>query len=457
VAPAMKISPFLRTALAALIAAGLGSYIYFVESKKPASSGEDDKKPKAKVFTIDKAKVKEVILAAGGETLTLVKEGGNWKMTSPLPLPADQNAADQIVSSLEGLEADDEIVASAPALKDYGLDTPERTVSVEQEGAPPQTLLLGAKLVDGSGVYAKTPDKTRVFSVASFSVTALEKKPFDLRDRDLLHVKRDAVKTLDITGPPGAYTLAKDDKGEWAFTKPLATRAGRFSVDGLVGTLESLRMESVAAEDAKDLKKFGLDKPTRTVTLGLTDGTAKTLEIGSSAGDKKWNARERGSNLVAVVPGAVVDDLAKGMAELRAKRLLEVATYEVEGVDANAEGVKRSYAKTTVKDAQGVDSAKWKRSAPDPKDLETSKVEDALFKVGGIEVQEFVDAPKDASVYGLDNPIFTLSLRSGAGKPEQTIEIGRKDGTFARRPGDASILKLDPVKADELIKAFKEL
>jgi UDP-N-acetylmuramyl pentapeptide synthase len=40
--------------------------------------------------------------------------------------------------------------------------------------------------------------------------------------------------------------LAKDDTGEWAFVAPLKTRAGRWSVDGLVGTLESLRMDEVA-------------------------------------------------------------------------------------------------------------------------------------------------------------------------------------------------------------------
>ena len=40
---------------------------------------------------------------------------------------------------------------------------------------------------------------------------------------------------------------------------------------------------------------------------------------------------------MAVIPGALVDDLAKGMAELRAKRLLEVATYEVDGFDDDAE------------------------------------------------------------------------------------------------------------------------
>jgi Domain of unknown function (DUF4340) len=161
---------------------------------------------------------------------------------------------------------------------------------------------------------------------------------------------------------------------------------------------------------------------------------------------------------VAVIPGALVDDLAKGMAERRSKRLLEVATYETEGFDVTASGATKAYAKTTVKDAQGLDSSKWKRTAPDAKDLETSKVEDALFKVGGIEVAEFVDQPKGPEVYGLDAPAFTLKIRSGAGKGEQKLELGKKDGAYyARRPGDLSILKLDATKTEELVKAFSEL
>jgi hypothetical protein len=456
VAPAVK-GPFLRTALLALVAAAFGAYIYFVESKKPAPTG-DDAKPKEKVFRFDKAKVKEVALSAGGETIKLVKEGESWKMQAPMAVGADGSAVESIVGSLSGLEMDEEVAPAAESLKDFGLETPEKTVTVTAEGSSPEILLVGSKLADGSGVYAKTPDKTRVFTVATYALSSLDKKPFDLRDRDLLHVKRDAVKTLEVAGPEGSYGLAKDDKNEWAFTRPLKTLAGRWSVDGLLGTLEGLRMESVAAETAKDLKKFGLDKPTRTVTLSLADGGAKTLEIGSSAGEKKWHAREKASSLVAVIPGALVDDLAKGMKELRSKRLLEIATYETEGLEVTAGGATKTYAKTTVKDAQGFDSAKWKRTAPDAKDLETSKVDDALFKIGGIEVAEFIDAPKGPEAYGLEAPAFTLVVRSGAGKGEQKLELGSKDGAYyARRPGDASILKLDTAKTEELIKAFREL
>ena len=97
-------------------------------------------------------------------------------------------------------------------------------------------------------------------------------------------------------------------------------------------------------------------------------------------------------------------------------------------------GATKTYAKTTVKDDKGFDSAKWKRTAPEAKDLETNKVEDALFKIGGIEVAEFVDQPKGPEAYGLDAPAFTLVIRSGAGKGEQKLELGQQGRRLLRPP-----------------------
>ena len=453
----MKLPEFWKTYAAVLVLAALGAYIYFVERKKP-EGGET--KPKEKVFTLDKAKVGELTIApAEGETIKLVREGTGWKMTAPSAVSADAAAVDTMISSLESLEIEEVVADNPTSLGDFGLDKPKLSVEALAQGSPqPLKLLVGAKLADGSGVYAKLPASNRVFSVASWTVGSFEKKPFDLRDRDLLHVKRENVKTLEISGPDGSYALARADKDEWVFAKPLVTRAGRWSVDSLLGTLESLRMESVAAEEAKDLKPFGLVKPARAVTVGLNDGSSRTLEIGGGAGDKKVNARVSGSPLVAVIPSTLVDDLAKGMKELRAKRLLEVATYEVQGFDALLGTARKTCAKSTTKDKDGLEKAQWKRTAPDAKDLETNKVEDALFRLGGVEVQEFIDQPKEAAAYGLDAPAFKLVLRMGAGKGEASVELGKKEGAvYARRPGDSSVLKLDPAKADELIKGFSEL
>jgi len=227
-------------------------------------------------------------------------------------------------------------------------------------------------------------------------------------------------------------------------------------VDGLLGAIEGLRMESVAADEPKDLKTFGLAPPKRSVTLQLTTGVRRTLEIGGSPAEKKYHARDAAGGPVVVIASGLVDDLAKGMDNLRAKRLAEVAAYDVSGFEAELDGAKRVYAKTTSKDKDGVEAAHWKRTAPDAKDLETDKVQDALFKVGGVEVQSFVDAPGPDAAYGLDKPALKLTVKNPKGPV--TIELGTKDGvSYARRSGDAAVLKLDAAKADDLVKALKEL
>jgi len=452
----VRLPEFWKTGAAILVLGGLGAYIFFVERKRE----DREDKPKEKILAVEKAKAKEIHLApAGGEAIRVVKEGEGWRLAAPMSAPADTSAVDSMLTSLEGLEADEVVVEKAPRLAEYGLEPPKRTVSVTVEGKPePLAVLFGEKTPDGGGVYAKIPSSPRVYVVAAWTEGSFDKKPFDLRDRDLLKVKRDDARTLAVTGPEGSYALARSEAGEWAFTEPLATRAGRWSLDAVLGTLESLRMESVVAEEAKDLRVFGLDRPTRTLHLVLKDGTARTLEIGGPAGGKdgkKHYAREKGSSLVAVIPGTLVTDLAKGMGELRAKRLLEVATYETDSFEVAAGGAKKTFAKSTAKDKDGFDKTQWKRTAPEAKDLETSAVEDALFKLGGVEVQEFVDKPKEPSAYGLDAPALRIAIKA---KGESWAELGRKDGAvYARRSNDQAVLKLDPAKAEELIKGFEGL
>jgi Domain of unknown function (DUF4340) len=446
---------FLKTGLAALVLAGLGAYAYFIDAKKPAG----DEKAKAKVFAFDKAKARELDLAPrDGEAIRLTREGETWHLMAPVTAPADASEADALVSTLEGLEIDEVVTESASNLADFGLAAPKHHVSLIVDGSKaPLELLVGDKAPGGGALYAKLPASPRVFTVASWLEGSFEKKAFDFRDRDLLHAKRDDVRTVEITGPEGNYALVRGVGDEWSFSKPVQSRAGRWSVDSLLGTLEGLRMEKIAADEAKDLKAFGLVNPARTVALALADGRTLRLEIGSSAAEKQYYAREAASKLVAVIPGAIVEDLAKGMGELRAKRLLDIATYDVEGIEAEIAGATRAWVRSTVKN-NDIDVPKWKRTAPDTKEVETSAVQDALFKVGAVEATEFIDAPKGLGSYGLDKPAFRLALRFGKDKPATWLEIGRADGAaWARRPEDAAILKIDPAKADELQKAFETL
>ena len=446
---------FWKTFLALFIAIGLGSYAYFVDSKKPASGD----KTKEKVFTVEKDKVKEIGVAkTDGDSIRVVKEGQDWKLAGPSESPADASQIDTLLSTIQTAEIGSVVVEQPDSLAKFGLDKPKLVVTVLTDGAKePQQLQLGKKTPDENNLYAKTPAKTRVFTVPSYLESTFDKKPFDLRDRSVLHVKRDAVKTLEITGPEGAYALARKDKDNWLFTAPVKTLAGRWSVDSLLGSLENLQMDAISAENPTDLKAYGLDKPARVVVVGLQDGGAKRLEIGGKVpGSDKFYAREAGRNIVAEIQQALPGDLAKGIGELRAKRLLDVAAYEVTGIEMTIDGQARKLERSSTKDGEALDVYKWKKTAPETKDLETNTVQDVLFQIGGVEVSEFIDKPQAPASYGLDSPALKVTL-SQDGKPSMWFELAKKDGAvYARRDGDETVLKLD-AKGGELIEAFKKL
>jgi hypothetical protein len=454
VAAALMRGPFLRTGIAVAVLAVLGYFAWRESQKEP---GAADKK--AKVLTFERAKVKELRLQhAGGAEIKALRQGTFWRLATPLDAPAGASEIESLLVGFESLEVQ-EVVAETPgALAPYGLDPVKLSASLTLDGAAaPLTVLLGDATPDKSALYAKLPDQARLFLIPFHLASALDKQVLDLRDRDLLHVQRDAVRSLDVAGPEGDFRLARDAQGEWAIVAPLKTQAGRWSVDSLVGLLEGLRWDSVAAENASELGPFGLDKPTRRVTIGLADGSTKRLELGSILPDKKVHAREGSSAFVAVIPPALVDDLAKGFGELRAKRLMDVSTFDVESLDVRVDGQARSYARTTTKSKDGVETSQWKQSTPAAKDLETTKVEDVLFKLTGLETQAFVDHPKSAADYGLDSPELTVTLKLSGGRT-RSVTIGRKDGVaHARRDGDDAVLRLDAAKLDEALKELRAL
>jgi hypothetical protein len=82
------------------VLAGLGGYIYFVESKDTTPGVTE----REKVFTVESDKITEITLTSDGETSTLQKADGTWKMTMPAAADADQMEASSIANTLTSLE-----------------------------------------------------------------------------------------------------------------------------------------------------------------------------------------------------------------------------------------------------------------------------------------------------------------------------------------------------------------
>ena len=257
-----------------------------------------------------------------------------------------------------------------------GSTAPRRTVVGRRSRArrTPLAVAFGAKSPDGSSVYAKQPGEPKVYLVAVVGRGLLRQEAVrPARPRPAARQARRRALSSRSRAPRAATRSRARDEGEWAFTKPLATRAGplgrrrparhgREPAHGVGRGRERERRRRRSPASASTSRRARSRSSRRTApdahararraapdpepapadALAARPRPAtKGAKATKPAPPKptKYYARQAGSGLVAVVPAALADDLAKGMGELRAKRLLEVATYEAEGFEVTAAGV----------------------------------------------------------------------------------------------------------------------
>ena len=272
--------------------------------------------------------------------------------------------------------------------------------------------MVGDKTPDGGALYARTRPRRAVFTIPSYVEGSFDKKPFDLRDRNVLHVKRDEVMTLDVAGPEGAYALARRTtraSGRSRSRCAPAPAAGRW-------TACSARSRACAwsrwRRSGHGPEAVRPRAAARTVTLGLAGGGTRTLEIGSSRrGGAPPRARGRqpagggGPRRAGGRPGQGDGGAARqapaGGVDLRGRGLRR----------GDAGGRQKTYARSTGKDKDGVDTTSGSAPRRTRQDLDTNKVEDALFQMGGVEARSSSTRPKAPAAYGLDAPALKVTLR----------------------------------------------
>ncbi len=106
-----------------------------------------------------------------------------------------------LLDALQNLETEEIVSETASDLASFGLSEPKVAVTVVAEGAAkPFEFELGDSVPAGSGLFARVPGQPRLFTVSSTLENTLTKSAFDLRDRGVLKVKKDAIQFVRGAG-----------------------------------------------------------------------------------------------------------------------------------------------------------------------------------------------------------------------------------------------------------------
>ena len=423
------------------LAAALGAYIWFVEMKREPASDE----PKAeKVFTaLEADKIDALTLtASNGDVTTLKKEGAGWKIEKPVQVPADASEVSGVTSNLATLDMTRVIDEKPANLEAFGLDKPRLQLSFTAAGKP-RTLQLGAKTATGGDTYAKLDDAPRVFTVPSWLEQSLDRTTFQLRNKTIVTVDREAVDHLAIIGAPGTIELKKDGS-EWRLVQPIQGRADSAEVGSLLTRLSSGQMQAIVAEQPATLDTYGLQPPRTTVTATGSGKTLAQVFVGSASGDNAVHMRDASRPIVFTVEKALADDVQRPASAYRAKDVFAFRMFNLSRLVVMRGDTSRTFEKK--KTGTGATATEtWTQTAPADPGVKAATIDDLASRLSTMRAENWVDAPKAST------PVMSVVATFDGGKEERVAIVQEAGEMYALREGEPGAAHLTAPAVTDVI------
>jgi hypothetical protein len=422
--------------IAAIVLAALSGALYWSNHHPPSegtAKASIDTPPK--ILSLKQEDISKVQLKKkGGEELDLAKgDGGKWQITSPKPLSADQDAVSSLLSTVSALNADRLVADKSANLDQYGLVQPSLEIDVTAKDSKPQRLLLGDDTPAGSAIFARLDGDPRVFTIATYNKTSLDKSANDLRDKRLLTLDFDKLSQLELLTKKQDIEFGRN-KQEWQIVKPRPFRADNSQVEEIVRKLRDARMDLGAADADAKKAAAAFASGTQVATAKATDA-ASTQELQVRKNKTDYYAKS------SAVPGIykVANDLGqgfdKGLDDFRSKKLFDFGFDEPSKVEVR-DGPKAYFLTKGGQDWWSADSKK----------MDASSVQSLIDKIRELSATKFPDS-------GFASPDIEVSVTSNDGKRVEKVLISKSgDNYIAKREAEPALYQLDSSSITDLQK-----
>jgi hypothetical protein len=320
----------------------------------------------------------------------------------------------------------------------YGLTSPRLEVDVTTKAGKTSKLKIGDDTPTNSGAYAMLEGDPRVFTVASFVKSGLDKSVNDLRDKRLLTFDQDKLSRVELVAKKQDIEFGRD-KDQWQIVKPKPLRADGLQVEEMVRKLKDAKMDlAVSDEDSrKAASAFASGAPLATVKVTDASGTQQ-LDIRKNKED--YYAKSSAVDGVHKVPADLATGLDKGLDDFRNKKLLDFGFNEPNKIEMHDNGKSYAFQKT------GED---WFASG---KKLDATSIQSLLDKLRDFSASKFVDFTAVAA------PSIDLTVTSNDGKRVEKVLISKQGPDYvAKRENEPSLYGLDAKTVDELSKAASDV
>src|SRR5256714_599071 len=432
----MKFNGFI---VAIVVLAGLGGALYWSNHHMPAETTQASAEAPPKILTLNEADISKIdIKKKGGEEVTLSKDsGGNWKVIAPKPLGADHSAVSSMLSSLSSLNSDRLVEEKASNFNQYGLGEPTLQIGVTEKNSKTHQLLVGDDTPTNNGAYVRLEGDPRVFTIAAYNKTSLDKRVNDLRDKRLLTLESDKISRIELIANKQEIEFGRN-KDQWQILRPKPLRADSAQVDELLRKLTDAQMELSSGTDSKKTASAFTSGAPFAIAKLTTDSGTQELEVRKNKDD--YYAKSSVVDGVHKVPNDVGQGLNKKLDDFRNKKLFDFGFSDPEKIEMHDS----SKAYFLTKGGQDW----W---SGDGKKMDASSVESLIDKLRDLQASKFLES-------GFNTPAIDVTVSSNDGKRREKVFISKyKYSYIAKRQNEPALYELDSKLIEALQNSAKDL
>ena len=425
--------------IATVVLAALAGTLYWSNRHKPKETTQASADTPPKIRTLKEGDITKVDLKKKpGDSIVLAKDsGGKWQITSPQTLGADQSSVSSMVSTLSSLSSDRLVEDKASDLNQYGLAEPALQVAITEKDNKSQKLLVGDETPTSGGAFARLDGDPRVFTIASYTKSSIDKSVNDLRDKRLLTVDPDKVSRVELNANKQDVEFGRN-KDQWQILKPKPLRADAFQVDELVRKLSDAQMEISSDSDAKKTAAgFASGTPVATAKL-TTDSGTQELQVRKNKDD--YYAKSSVVDGVYKVTSAVGEGVNKKLDDFRNKKVFDFGFNDPNKVEIH-DGSKAYFLTKGGQDWWGTDGKK----------LDAGSVDSLVSKLRDLQASKCDES-------GFTTPVIEMTVASNDSKRTEKVLISKSGGSYvAKRENEPSLYALDSSAVEELQKSAGEI
>lgn len=269
--------------------------------------------------------------------------------------------------------------------------------------------------------------------------------------------------SFDVKGKNLSFTK-KDET--WKYDDDDLFPVKQMKLDSLASTVKKLSALR-KLEGGDSISSYGLDQPSRKVTVTSEDGKKTTILIGNKANDNDYYAMIEGEDTPYLISASLYGDTDEELDQfMELEKLPAIAGTDIQTITVKKADTSKHYVKKKVDEKK--DTIEWYKDSadkPENKLSDNSELNVLADSLSGLTVKSCANykvKDRELTKYGLDNPtaVLTYTYEKDGKNETFTLSVGAltddKSCYYTRTKDSSNVNEIEKASIDKCLHVQEE-